>query len=104
LQLLYQKNPEPTFRDLYNIIIGLRNGTLDLPINSKDWKEKLELFQDLDDTTFVSALSRIEMLATNELLQILRKRSIAGNWPDWDDLEWPDQIDGPWPDWDDEGY
>jgi len=115
LQLLYQKNPEPTFRDLYNIIIGLRNGTLDLPINSKDWKEKLELFQDLDDTTFVSALSRIEMLATNELLQILRKRSIAGNWPDWDDWDmvigdWPDWIDSDdyiryWDrDWDDEGW
>jgi len=80
LQLLYQKNPEPTFRDLYNIIIGLRNGTLDLPINSKDWEEKLELFQDLDDTTFVSALSRIEMLATNELLQrIFSKNTIDDN-------------------------
>nr|WP_020936629.1 type IV secretion system DNA-binding domain-containing protein [Saccharolobus solfataricus]CDF66431.1 archaeal TraG-like conjugative protein [Saccharolobus solfataricus P2] len=80
LQLLYQKNPEPTFHDLYNIIIGLRNGTLDLPINSKDWEEKLELFQDLDDTTFVSALSRIEMLATNPLLlKIFSKNSIDDN-------------------------
>ncbi len=76
LQLLYQKNPEPTFHDLYNIIIGLRNGTLDLPINSKDWEEKLELFQDLDDTTFVSALSRIEMLATNPLLQKIFSQNI----------------------------
>ena len=37
----------------------------------------------------------------HKIQQILRKRSIAGNWPDWDDLEWPDQIDGPWPDWND---
>jgi hypothetical protein len=37
----------------------------------------------------------------HKIQQILRKRSIAGNWPDWDDLEWRDQIDGPWPDWND---
>ncbi|MCG2865463.1 MAG: hypothetical protein L7H10_06270 [Vulcanisaeta sp.] len=35
----------------------------------------------------------------HKIQQILRKRSIAGNWQDWDDLEWPDEIDGPWPDW-----
>ena len=80
LQLLYQKTPEPTFRDLYSVIIGLRNGTLDLPINNKDWEEKLALFQDLEDTTFVSALSRIEMLATNPLLQkIFSKNTIDDN-------------------------
>ncbi|WP_338601371.1 DUF87 domain-containing protein [Sulfolobus tengchongensis] len=69
LSILYQKTPEPTFYDLYKVIISLRNGTLDLPIKSKDWEEKLEMFQDLDDTTFVSALSRIEMLSTNPLLR-----------------------------------
>lgn len=69
LAILYQKTPEPTFYDLYKIIVSLRNGTLDLPVKSKDWEEKLEMFQDLEDTTFVSALSRIEMLATNPLLR-----------------------------------
>jgi hypothetical protein len=35
----------------------------------------------------------------HKIQQILRKRSIAGNWPDWDDLDWSDHYDGWWPDW-----
>jgi len=69
LQLLYQKTSEPTFYDLYRVILGLRKGTIDLPIQSEEWQEKLEQFQELDETTFISALSRIEMIATNGLLR-----------------------------------
>jgi hypothetical protein len=36
----------------------------------------------------------------HKIQQILRKRSIAGYWPDWDDLDWDDHSDGWWPDWD----
>ena len=44
----------------------------------------------------------------HKIQQILRKRSIAGNWPDWDDWDmvigdWPDWIDSDG-DWDDEGW
>jgi hypothetical protein len=35
----------------------------------------------------------------HKIQQILRKRSITGNWPDWDDLDWSDHYDGWWPDW-----
>nr|WP_234090465.1 type IV secretion system DNA-binding domain-containing protein [Sulfolobus islandicus] len=76
LQLLYQKTSEPTFYDLYRIILGLRKGTIDLPIQSEEWQEKLEQFQELDETTFISALSRIEMIATNGLLRKIFSRNI----------------------------
>jgi len=75
LQLLYEKTPEPTFYDLYRIILGLRRGTIDLPVNSKEWEEKLEQFQELDETTFISALSRIELIATNGLLRKIFSRN-----------------------------
>ena len=35
----------------------------------------------------------------HKIQQILRKRSIAGYWSDWDDVDWPDHTDGWWPDW-----
>jgi len=76
LQLLYQKTSEPTFYDLYRVILGLRKGTIDLPIQSEEWQEKLEQFQELDETTFISALSRIEMIATNGLLRKIFSRNI----------------------------
>ena len=40
----------------------------------------------------------------HKIQQILRKRSIAGNWSDWDDLGRPDWINQDWPDWADQKW
>ncbi|BDC00276.1 helicase HerA domain-containing protein [Saccharolobus caldissimus] len=71
LKILYMKTRNPTFSDLYNIILKLRSGELDLPINDPLWEEKLQQFQELEETTYVSALSRLEEYATNPLLKRL---------------------------------
>ncbi|BBL48341.1 ATP-binding protein [Metallosphaera sedula] len=71
LKILYMKTRNPTFSDLYNVILKLRSGELDLPINDPLWEEKLQQFQELEETTYVSALSRLEEYATNPLLKRL---------------------------------
>ncbi len=35
----------------------------------------------------------------HKIQQILRKRSIAGNWSDWDDLRRPDRNNQEWTNW-----
>jgi len=71
LKLLYMKTTSPTFSDLYNIIMKLRSGELDLPIDDPEWEQKLQQFQELEETTYISALSRLEEYATNPLLKRL---------------------------------
>ena len=71
LKILYMKSRSPTFADLYNIILKLRTGELDLPVSDPAWEEKLQQFQELEETTYISALSRLEEYATNPLLKKL---------------------------------
>jgi hypothetical protein len=71
LKILYMKSRSPTFADLYNIIMKLRTGELDLPVSDPTWEEKLQQFQELEETTYISALSRLEEYATNPLLKKL---------------------------------
>jgi Cdc6-like AAA superfamily ATPase len=71
LKILYMKSRSPTFADLYNIILKLRTGELDLPVSDPTWEEKLQQFQELEETTYISALSRLEEYATNPLLKKL---------------------------------
>ncbi|WP_338601290.1 type IV secretion system DNA-binding domain-containing protein [Sulfolobus tengchongensis] len=68
LKILYMKTRSPTFRDLYNVIMKLRSGEIDLPVKDPQWEEKLAQFQELEETSYISALSRLEEYATNPLL------------------------------------
>jgi len=79
LKLLYMKSHSPTFSDLYNIIMKLRTGEIDLPLNDPTWEAKLEQFQNLEETTYISALSRLEEYATNPLLKKLFSRDSIEN-------------------------
>ncbi|BBG24113.1 type IV secretion system DNA-binding domain-containing protein [Sulfuracidifex tepidarius] len=80
MQLLYSKTPEPTFRDLYRIIYKLRTGEIDLPVDDPTWESKLEMFQNMQEQSFLSAISRLEMLGTNPLLlKIFSKTKIDDN-------------------------
>jgi DNA helicase HerA-like ATPase len=77
LQLLYAKTPEPTFRSLYEIIYKLWEGEIDLPVDDPTWESKLEMFQEMQEQSFLSAISRLEMLGTNPiLLKIFSKTKV----------------------------
>jgi DNA-binding MarR family transcriptional regulator len=79
LKILYMKSNSPTFVDLYNVIMKLRTGEIDLPLNDPTWEAKLEQFQKLEETTYISALSRLEEYATNPLLKKLFSRDSIEN-------------------------
>jgi DNA helicase HerA-like ATPase len=79
LKILYMKSNSPTFSDLYNVILKLRTGEIDLPLNDPMWEAKLEQFQNLEETTYISALSRLEEYATNPLLRRLFSRDSIEN-------------------------
>jgi len=67
MNALYEKTDEPTFSDVYHTILALRDGTLQL--SGSDWDAKLKFLQSIQQTSFVSALSRLELLATNKVLR-----------------------------------
>ena len=79
LKIIYMKTYSPTFTDLYNIILKLRTGEIDIPSNDPLWEAKLEQFQNLEDTTYISALSRLEEYATNPLLKRLFSKDSIDN-------------------------
>jgi hypothetical protein len=79
LKILYMKTNSPTFTDLYNVILKLRSGEIDLPLDDPLWEAKLEQFQKLEESTYVSALSRLEAYATNPLLKKLFSKDSIDN-------------------------
>jgi hypothetical protein len=79
LKILYMRSNSPTFTDLYNIIMKLRAGEIDLPSSDPTWEAKLEQFKNLEETTYISALSRLEEYATNPLLKRLFSRDSIEN-------------------------
>jgi DNA helicase HerA-like ATPase len=76
MHALYSMTAEPTFTDLYRMILLLRNGEIDASwlagasgAEVSAVKEKVEFFKNLNSNSFVSALSRLELLATNGVLR-----------------------------------
>ncbi|PSO07458.1 hypothetical protein B9Q04_10815, partial [Candidatus Marsarchaeota G2 archaeon BE_D] len=76
MHALYSMTAEPTFTDLYRMILLLRNGEIDASwlagasgADVSAVKEKVEFFKNLNSNSFVSALSRLELLATNGVLR-----------------------------------
>ncbi len=68
LRLLYRRTDAPTFTDLYEMIVALREGTLDLPVDDPEYREALEVIQGLQDQSFISAIARLELIAKTPLL------------------------------------
>jgi len=60
---------------LYNAILGLYNGELDLNVDNPEWQRQLEALQNMQDQTFISALSRLESYAHDKLLLKLTSRT-----------------------------
>jgi len=68
LRLLYRRTGSPTFTDLYEMIVALREGILDLPVDDPEYREALSVIQELQDQSFISAIARLELIAKTPLL------------------------------------
>ncbi|MEM4546986.1 MAG: DUF87 domain-containing protein [Nitrososphaerota archaeon] len=75
LRALYSKSDSPTMADLYNVILALYKGELDLDIDDPEWQTQLEALQNMQDQTFISALSRLEPYAHDKLLLKLTSKT-----------------------------
>ncbi|MEM4958403.1 MAG: ATP-binding protein [Nanopusillaceae archaeon] len=75
LRALYSKSDSPTMADLYNVILALYKGELDLDIDDAEWQAQLEALQNMQDQTFISALSRLEAYAHDKLLLRLTSKT-----------------------------
>jgi hypothetical protein len=60
---------------LYNAILGLYSGELDLDVDDEEWQRQLEALQNMQDQTFISALSRLEPYAHDKLLLRITSRT-----------------------------
>ncbi|MEB3860644.1 MAG: type IV secretion system DNA-binding domain-containing protein, partial [Desulfurococcales archaeon] len=75
LRMFYEKTDSPTLGDLYNAIVALKTGELDLPVDDPQWQLQVELLRGLQDQTFLSALSRLEPYASNPLLRRITSKT-----------------------------
>jgi DNA helicase HerA-like ATPase/DNA-binding MarR family transcriptional regulator len=75
LRAFYLKTDSPTLAMLYNAILGLYNGELDLDVDDEEWQRQLEALQSMQDQTFISALSRLEPYAHDKLLLRITSRT-----------------------------
>ncbi len=75
LRALYSRSGSPTMADLYNAILALYRGELDLDVDEPEWQTQLEALQNMQDQTFISALSRLEGYAHDKLLLRLTSRT-----------------------------
>jgi len=75
LRAFYSKTDSPTLAMLYNAILGLYKGELDLDVDDEEWQRQLEALQSMQDQTFISALSRLEAYAHDKLLLKLTSRT-----------------------------
>jgi DNA-binding transcriptional ArsR family regulator/energy-coupling factor transporter ATP-binding protein EcfA2 len=75
MRALYSKSDSPTLGDLYNTILALHAGQLDLDVQDLEWVETLQVLRDLPEQTFISALSRLEPYAKDPLLRKVTSRT-----------------------------
>jgi hypothetical protein len=75
LRAFYSKTDSPTLAMLYNTILGLYKGELELGVDDEEWQRQLEALQSMQDQTFTSALSRLEAYAHDKLLLKLTSRT-----------------------------
>lgn len=75
LRAFYSKTDSPTMAHLYNAILALYRNELDLDVDDTEWKAQMEALQNMQDQTFISALSRLEPYAHDKLLMRLTSRT-----------------------------
>ncbi|MEO3993836.1 MAG: DUF87 domain-containing protein [Desulfurococcaceae archaeon TW002] len=75
LRTLYSKLDSPTMANLYDVILALYEGELDLDVGDPEWGRQLSALRKMHDQTFISALSRLEPYAEDKLLLKLTSKT-----------------------------
>ena len=75
LRFMYERMDSPTLGDIYAAVVALYHGQLDLPVEDPEWRVQVEALQNLQDQTFLSALSRLEPFANHPILRRITSRT-----------------------------
>jgi len=82
LRQMYRVTDTITFRDVYDAVIALQQGTLDLDVNDETFEHEKELLQQMQAQSFMSILSRLKLLVDNNIFKIVTSETTI----DWDKL------------------
>ena len=75
LRYMLERMENPTLGDLYEAVMALRSGELDLPIDDPKWRLQVEILQKMQEQTFISALSRLEPFARSPVVRRVTSRT-----------------------------
>jgi len=67
---------------VYDAVIALQQGTLDLDVNDETFEHEKELLQQMQAQSFMSILSRLKLLVDNNIFKIVTSETTI----DWDKL------------------
>ncbi|MEJ2780590.1 TraM recognition domain-containing protein [Stygiolobus sp. CP850M] len=82
LYQMYKLTDNVTFQDVYNAVIDLYNGTLDLDVDDEQFQKEVEMLQKMQPQSFFSILTRIKMLVENDTFKYITSETTL----DWDKL------------------
>jgi DNA helicase HerA-like ATPase len=80
LRQMYRVTDTITFKDVYDAVIALQQGTLDLDVNDETFEHEKELLQQMQAQSFMSILSRLKLLVDNNIFKIVTSETTI----DWD--------------------
>jgi len=75
LRMLYMKTDSPTMRDIYEAVLLLRSGELEIDAEDPKWEVQMEALKSMREQSFISALSRLEPYAHDSLLRRLTSKT-----------------------------
>jgi DNA helicase HerA-like ATPase len=82
LRQMYRVTDTITFKDVYDAVIALQQGTLDLDVNDETFEHEKELLQQMQAQSFMSILSRLKLLVDNNIFKIVTSETTI----DWDKI------------------
>jgi len=82
LRQMYRVSDRITFRDVYDAVIALQQGTLDLDVNDETFEREKELLQQMQAQSFMSILSRLKLLVDNNIFRVITSETTV----DWDKM------------------
>jgi len=82
LRQMYRVSDRITFRDVYDAVIALQQGTLDLDVNDETFEHEKELLQQMQAQSFMSILSRLKLLVDDKIFKTVTSETTL----DWDKI------------------
>ncbi|QXJ30337.1 ATP-binding protein [Saccharolobus shibatae] len=82
LYQMYKLTDNVTFQDVYNAVIDLYNGNLDLDVDDEQFQKEVEMLQKMQPQSFFSILTRIKMLVENDTFKYITSETTL----DWEKL------------------